>query len=257
MRARNQGSPMTAYSYETYRGWSFAVPISIITFGSFTNFLVLPLLYLCLKEKKSLSKPFIRLLFMYSKIVFRGSLKWKEVGSGFKIYLHDYEILSRPDVVFQFSTVATLSLCCIFIAFWASFLINQTFVCDPSMDCFVMSLQSHTKFPEPVEDCASVRSNTLVECFEFVFDTSMSVASCSGFLTLVVGYSYVLNYLLVFFLHLAITSGTRAVKLCASFGWICTLILPMLFVIIACIMVSVLLLFLRDIFVPSIVYSQY
>ena len=188
-----------AHSYETYYNWSTTVPQWLCFAGVIVSIFLMPLLY-CISRRTKTSKHLIHLLYYYSKIIFRETLRKERTDSETKIYLHQYELKSEFDIVI-FSTVTTVAACYIFIAFWASFLTHETFVCSSSLDCFVTNSSlddADSSDFSPIKDCTDVESNATVVCFEFVFDLSGGLASAVGFLAVTVVYVYVLGFLLAF-----------------------------------------------------------
>lgn len=180
------------FSYETYSLWNIIPPVC-----SFVAIPFMPLLYSCLRKTRY-SKCVIKFFYYNSKIFFRETLTMKEKDSEKKIYLHEHELESEIYIV-VFSTVTTVAWCSSFVAFWASFLIHQTFICSSTRDCFVTNSSLYDSVPSdfsPIKDCTDVESNATVVCFEFVFDLSGGFASGVGFLAVAFVYIYVLGYLL-------------------------------------------------------------
>ena len=222
-----------AHSYDTYVGWTVVFPLLICSLGLFVNFLVLPLLYCCFRERDT-SGHLIHLFYIYSKVIFRDALKREEEDSQCKISLHDYEIPSGHQIIL-FSTITTMTLCSVFISFWASFLVDQTAVCDPMLDCFVTSSSSlesdDPSPPERIQNCADIESNATVDCFEFVFAVSEGFASAIGFLAVVVAYVYLIGYSLIWLMGLLLSSDhntSSCARKCALFAWICLVFLPVI-----------------------------
>ena len=231
-----------AHSYDTYIGWTVVFPLLICSLGLFVNFVVLPLLYYCFLEGDA-SGHLIHLFYIYSKVIFRDALKREGKDSQCKISLHDYEIPSGHQIIL-FSTISTMALCSVFISFWASFLVDQTAVCDPMLDCFVTnssSLESDDPSPpERIQNCADVESNAAVDCFEFVFAVSEGFASAIGFLAVVVAYVYLIGYSLIWLMGLFFSSDhntSPCARKCTLFAWICLIILPFILVIVIFIVV--------------------
>ena len=146
---------------------------------------------------------------IYSKLIFRDALKKKE--NPHRILLHKYEI--NKERVKWLIPVTSIVMMGVFLSFWGSFLIEETFVCDPLLDCF------YDNSSKRLEDCADVSDNITVTCFQFVLNISAGFASAIGFLAVIVVYIYVYGYLLIWLME-----ATYSPK-CTFQGVICTLTL--------------------------------
>ena len=156
---------------------------------------------------------------IYSKLIFRDALKKKE--NPHRILLHKYEI--NKERVKWLIPVTSIVMMGVFLSFWGSFLIEETFVCDPLLDCF------YDNSSKRLEDCADVSDNIKVTCFQFVLNISAGFASAIGFLGVIVLYVYGYGYLLIWLME-----ATYSPK-CTYLGVVCTrfcryllLVLPLL-----------------------------
>ena len=171
------------YSIRTYANWTsyfpFVVALIILFFSIANSVFVHPIL-----THRRHYEHYINFFFMYSKVIFRDALKRKK--DPHRILLHRYEIAQKH--VVQLSTVTSAVIYAVFISFWASFLVDQTFVCDPQLDCFISnsSTEVDANSAERVDDCADVSDNVTVICYHFVLDTTAGFASAVGFLTVAV-----------------------------------------------------------------------
>ena len=107
--------------------------------------------------------------------------------------------------IFIVSSVTLLILVAGLMSFWISFIVNETFVCDPQLDCFLRDPSTLIVFSsEPLDNCTSYDStNGTVVCFEFIFDLSKGFSSAVGFIGVAVGccrlYIYIMIWLWKFF----------------------------------------------------------
>ena len=212
---------MVSHSYDTYINWSIGFPLAIVSLMGFANIFFILLIF-CLRNSAT------SFLYIYSKIVFRDALKREKKEQGYLFSLHGYKIRSKWQIA-QFSSISTMTLSCVFLSFWVTFLIDETAVCDPSVDCFL----NYGSTPSPIEDCDDVERNATVQCFEFVFAVSEGFASAIGFLAVVVAYVFILGYLLIWLIETVFDSGwdTCAGK-CAVVGWIGLLLFQSFLVIV-------------------------
>jgi hypothetical protein len=236
------------YSYETYLNWSTSFPLAVVVIFLSLNFLVFPVTYVLLRTRETISKHLINFLYIVSKIVFRDALKKKEKEEDDEediFLLHGYEIPSGHMIVLM-STVSTITLCSVFISFWASFLVDQTSVCDPMLDCFLGNSSSSSSSEvdpssfELIQDCTEVESNATVECYEFVFAVSDGFASAIGFLAVVVAYIYIIGYLSIWLIEAAVDASDEHIctRKLARVGWLCLLIFPLFFAAIVFIIIG-------------------
>ena len=207
------------HSFDTYYNWTFLFPTVICSVAIFLTFVFIFINFLMYREKPP--DIVIKMFYLYAKIVFRDALKMEEG----KILLHNYDI---PVVYFApFSGVITLFVVCVFIFFWASFLIEETFICDPLLDCFMSN--SSTSSVERVTDCALLQRNTSVVCYNFVLNTTEGLSSAVGFLAVSVIYIYIYGYLLEFLIGIFMSDTSKsATKWCAGICWGLIIILPMI-----------------------------
>lgn len=152
---------------------------------------------------------FFDLLYPYTKVVFQSSLKKirREGTETPELRLHGYRLRCT---LLQISSVTSLVVAASFLAFWDTFLIKQTFVCDPRLDCFYREGKTI-----PLENCTYATEN--VVCFEFVFDIVGGFSSAIGVLGISVLY---FNMSLTVFFWFKKMSHTRLskrwLKLCFS-----------------------------------------
>ena len=235
---------MVSHSYDTYINWSIVVPIAIVILMGFANIIFI-LLMIGLKNSAT------SFLYIYSKIVFRDALKREQNVQGYLFSLHGYKIQSKWQIA-QFSIISTITLWCVFLSFWAAFLIDETTVCDPSVDCFLIEEGNDGSTSSPIEDCYDVERNATVQCFEFVFAVSEGFASATGFLAVVVAYVYILGYLLIWLIETVFDSGRDiCARKCAFFGWI-GLLLFQLFLVIVINIVSLYVPLFRDVIFQTV-----
>lgn len=172
-------------AYETYVYWSY-IPACGILLLLVTVFVILIGIYLCFKPKHLLG-----FFYMCSKIIYRYSLTDEEVGER-EFFLHKYLIHWCHLLIY--CAITTLTLWGVFVSFWATFLVDETHVCDSSLDCFVTGDERVR-----VEDCATVK-NVSVDCFEFVLSVTEGFAAATGFVAVMVLYVYIFGALHMWFL---------------------------------------------------------
>ena len=167
------------FSYDIYDNWSLYPPFIIGSVLSFLHIAIVAVLPCLNRVSERKFKSILPYILRYSKIVFRGALKEEDN----QVKLYGYEIQQWLVVLLSFVTTATFY--CVFISFWAAFLLEETFVCDPRLDCFVTnsSLSSASSdYFRTIEDCDEIEVNATVKCFQFQFDATEGFAYAVGFL---------------------------------------------------------------------------
>ena len=75
-----------------------------------------------------------------------------------------------------------------FNTFWGTFLSEETFTCDPGLDCFLLQYTNSSEVDQkPLTSCADHENDTII-CFQFVLEYSGGFASMSGFITVTLIY---------------------------------------------------------------------
>lgn len=188
----------SSYSYDTYNGLSVVFPVVVSVVVAFF-LLIATLLAIILKrcecESECPCESFLnKLMFQFVKLIFKRSLK-KEEDS---IVFYDYKITTLD--LIPLSTITSLILLMAFTSFWASFLVDETFACDPQLDCFLRDPSLFVSSTKPLNNCTSLDyNNDAVVCFKFVFDFKAGFASAFGFAGVAALYCNVCFSILVWF----------------------------------------------------------
>ena len=207
----------------TYYKWAVLIPVTVGIMV--VTVAMIPLIFVYLIEKCSCNH-FTNFFFVYSKVIFRDALQKKKNPP--RILFHGYEI-SQWHVV-QFATVIALFIFTVFVSFWSSFLMESTFNCNPTLDCFFRNstLWIYGKMPKKVEDCAEIGQSVTVICYQFVLNATKGFSSSVGFLAVAVMYIYVYGYLLVWLMEISLSPNITSLgaKLCSVFGWGLLIVFP-------------------------------
>ena len=233
----------TGFGYDTYNNLAVLVPVFSSVSLVALHFILSFIMNICEGDEAR-----IQFLFIYSKVIFYGVLKKDKKK---KISFHDYEIHNW--CLFLLSSVTTFVLICAFFSFWAAFLFNETFVCDPRLDCFVKN--STTNSFVPVSDCATVGDNAKVECYQFKFDVSEGFSYAVGFFAVAVAYICLYSSVLIWLMkkyqnstntnqnptntdqnptNTNHTCQNSFIKYCLLISWGFATVLPVIFLIVFC-----------------------
>jgi hypothetical protein len=218
----------TGYGYAAYNNWGFFVPFIGGLFMLFFHIFI-PVVILDLEGPAAT----IHSLVIYTRIVLRRALKIDDENH--KITFHGYEIPTSR--LYPISFLTTLVVFCSFLSFWVSFLFDETFVCDPNLDCFVANTSSSPPKVEDfvrVHDCAQIEENATVTCFEFVFDTIGGFSYAVGFFGVSVAYIGVYSSILIWLMEKSLSPAIKksATKCCFVFCWVLLLFVPITILII-------------------------
>ena len=175
------------HSFWRYQCLDIVIPFIISAFTLI--YLVISFLLFCCKRFNDQQAPKFEqvgccsdIIYPCTKLVFRRSLKKERNDSGstyrFKLRRH---IIHKYDVFFLCSlTLWIISLA--FFAFWDTFLIQQTYGCDPRLDCFNLIEPKNHCIPKikPIDNCIHLNATENIFCFEFVFDVVGGFSSAVG-----------------------------------------------------------------------------
>lgn len=86
------------------------------------------------------------------------------------------------------------------MSFWASFLVDETFACDPQLDCFLREPSTFLVFSSKrLDNCTSYNgTNSTVVCFTFSFNFNNGFSSAVGFIGVAVVYCRLCVSLLIY-----------------------------------------------------------
>lgn len=168
----------SSHSFDTYTRWNIWVLFIVSGIFIVVQFILIIVLARCHTSCW---------IFEYVKITFRDSIE-KSQGSPDKFIFYGYEISLFH--LFFLSTINSFVLLLTFMSFWASFLVDETFACDPQLDCFLRDPSSFVVLSsERVDNCTSYDgTNGTVVCFTFSFNLNNGFSSAVGFIGVAVVY---------------------------------------------------------------------
>ena len=187
------------YNLNTYTSWDFHVPYcTLIVFLLHALVIYISIAFFTYTGSHEIVKHIYNFVYLYSKAVLRGSLKFvhRRNSDERQLLLHD-EYKIKQHHLLALLTCTSMVLWPVFISFWASFLIDETFVCDPLLDCFLGKTGFEFHSEPPLDNCTNINENATLICFQFVFDYTGGFASAVGFLAVAVIYIRVYNSSLI------------------------------------------------------------
>ena len=217
------------YDYDTYNNWSVSVPVVI----GFCLVLVHFGLIVAIGHYGDYDK-LIYFLYSYSKIVFRGSIdRTCTVNNKNRIEFHKYYGLEKLRFLFYLSLVTTLVIWCVFISFWASFLLEETNVCDFRLDCFTTNSSLSSTKPDDfvkIENCDEVPRNATVLCLQFDLNLTEGFSYAVGFFGAAIAYIHFYGKAMVYTMKKFLVEEEFSCVHCGLlFCWCCLIILPSVF----------------------------
>lgn len=189
-----------SHGYDTYQKWTFIPPLvsSCITLAFLTLLIVASAilkcdqLAVCSRGDYSVDS-YLRLV----KVTFGKHIKKIED----KFFFYCYEI-SKLQII-MLATITVVIFMTTFMSFWVSFIVQETFGCDPQLDCFIRDPSTHDVFSkEPLDNCTYDSTNGTVVCFQFAFDFSGGFSAAVGFMGVAVVYCRMYIYVLIWFREL-------------------------------------------------------
>lgn len=189
------------YSFNTYYYWNGVFPLVLgLCLACFPP-IIIGITHLVLTRTKCLHwcvDYFIDLVFPYLKVTIRGSLEKKKEPHRLILHGHNIPMYNLAAL----SAITSLVIGSTFVSFWASFLTDEIFTCDPQLDCFLVSMDPllHPVSEKLLENCTYDDGNARVVCFLFVFNVREGLSSAVGFLAAAVvcfnAYLYILFWLI-------------------------------------------------------------
>ena len=191
----------SSHSYITYNNWSNVPPLvgsGIVTFIMLAFLITVTIIYKCnLCDRCRCSQYFVDPFFRIVKVTFGDHIKKVEGSQKFTLYGYEISLWRMVPL----STITIMIFWPTFMSFWVSFIANETFVCDPQLDCFLRVPYSSSLivfFSDPLVNCSSYGStNGAVVCFEFVFDLTEGFSSAVGFMAVAVVYCRLYTFIMI------------------------------------------------------------
>ena len=196
----------SSHSFDTYFYWSVGPPlvasgIMVLVIAVFVIFFLIQfVIHTCKCNLGSIctcrcNQYFVDPFFYFVKVIFRKHIKKMEDSQNFTLYR--YEI--SPWQIIMLSTITLMVVSQTVMSFWVSFIANETFVCDPQLDCFLRDPSTQIVFSsKPLDNCTSYDStNGTVVCFQFVFDLTEGFSSAVGFMGVSVIYCRLYTLVLI------------------------------------------------------------
>lgn len=125
------------------------------------------------------------LMFTISKVILRG-FEQRKVNGKRSYFIGDQHIpviLVKSIVTFLYPAVV-ITVALAIITFWGVFLIEETFACDPGLDCFPFTEAGKELQGYPIVNCSDFESadNVTVVCYRFALKYAEGAGAAGGVL---------------------------------------------------------------------------
>lgn len=211
----------SGYTYTTYMNWDFWVPVGVSILTILLTAVVVGLSIAWFKFCRSSAHHFLELAYQFGKLVMHDALQRNIRSEPHYLILYDRPI--SPVFVIILSVLTPVMFIPGFISFWASFLVDETFACDPGLDCFLRNPSSlMIQDQQPLMNCSQLENDTIV-CFQFVFDYVAGCASMGGFLIVAVTSLKLYGIILMWLIGIMPSSRDRTGK-CYSCRALCSIV---------------------------------
>ena len=212
-------------SYSTYINWDIWVPIGVIILTFILTAVLVILSIISFKCYRSSAHHLIELTYQFAKLVLWDSLKRDSAPPHLTLY--DRKV--SPIFVALLSTLTPALFIPAFVSFWGLFLVDETYSCDPGLDCFLRDPSSFEIVDkQPLSNCTDVDNDTVV-CFQFVFDYTAGIAATGGFLVVAATLLRVYGILLVWLVGVMPSSYGRTNGRCHPCKILCSIVIVFVF----------------------------
>ena len=158
-------------------------------------------------------------------------------GGTVKLYLDGREIY--PIGLSLLFVASENFFCTALIAFWTCFLLDMSFFCDPTLDCFPLSKDTNEPLQQqPIKNCSEfeLNHNVTIVCYQFALRYAEGVGAAGGVIT----FSSILVklYSVMIFFFLNVRNKYINASIYKSAVILLLNLLPLIFIIVFILMVS-------------------
>ena len=121
----------------------------------------------------------------------------------------------KPWLMAMLFMVVIFVCSCTAVAFWGEFLVKESFICEPGLDCFPFNQHGKAMSHEPINCSDYENSNIIICCYQFVFSYGSALGNAGGVLVLA---SVVMN--IQAGLWIGASSQRRKWGFCCAMGWV-------------------------------------
>ena len=177
-----------AYAYSDYRRADIVLPIVVSVIGFLLGLLsgFGFLIYVIYKhyQQEEVRVPYL----MYAGVsaILKDAIKRKTVGNETVYVIMDRKI--SQSFIPAFFLLIPSFMSCIFISFWEVFLIDESYTCDPDLDCFPFDANNYTNLQDdPIVNCTDfdISDNITIICYHFAFNFNDAAGLVGGLLSLI------------------------------------------------------------------------
>ena len=177
-----------AYTYSDYTRADSILPIVVGVFLTLLGLLswIGFLIYVIYKrhQREKVEVPYL----MYAGVsaIFKDAIKRKTVANETVYVIMDRKISQIFIPALSFLIPSFMS--CFFVSFWEVFLIDNSYTCDPDLDCFPFDANNNTNLQDdPIANCTDfdISDNITIICYHFAFNFTDAAGLVGGLLSLI------------------------------------------------------------------------
>lgn len=193
------------HSYTVYELADLVLPLVVGGVTVLLGFLVIFVIIFIrckLFQGKRVRIPCLFGMYAAISVVFRDAIKKKTTKTGpvFVLWNRKISPISIPALFILLPGLFT----CFITSFWGVFLIENSYTCDPALDCFPIDAEHGNLQNDPIVNCSdfNTNDNITILCYQFVFRFAAGTAFLGGLLAFTAIFIKLLGSLLVWSLDL-------------------------------------------------------
>lgn len=173
-----------------------------VLLGVFSVMFVMISMFYKFSQGKRVRIPCLSGMYAAISVVFRDAIKKKNTENGPVFVLWNRKL--APAFIPCLFLIIPGLFACFFLSFWDTFLIENSYTCDPALDCFPIDAENDNLQNDPIVNCSDfdTSDNITILCYQFVFKFTAGTAFAGGLLSFTAIGIKLLGSLLVWSLNL-------------------------------------------------------
>ena len=194
------------HSYMVYQLADLVPPLVVggvtVLLGFLSAMFVIIFMLCKLSQGKNVRIPCLFGMYAAISVVFRDAIKKKSTKTGPVFVLWDRKV--SPMFIPALFIILPGLFACFITSFWGVFLIENSYTCDPALDCFPIDAEQGNLQNDPIVNCSdfNTNDNITILCYQFVFRFAAGTAFLGGLLAFTATLIKLLGSLLVWSLNL-------------------------------------------------------
>ena len=177
-----------AHAYSVYTHWDSVPPVVVSAIANLLGFLLVIffVIYAIYKHYQQEKVEVPILMYAAVSTIFRNAIKRKTVDNETVYVIMDRKT-SQGFIPALFLLIPGF-ISSVFMSFWEVFLIDESYTCDPGLDCFPFDANNYTNLQDdPVVNCTDfdINDNITITCYHFAFNFTDAAGLVGGLLSLI------------------------------------------------------------------------